>query len=36
MDSDDEVLSDLQSGDELDLDEGTQDSDIGGRKAALL
>jgi ariadne-1 len=28
MDSDDEVLSDLQSADELDLDEGTQDSDI--------
>ena len=30
MDSDDEVMSDLQSADELDLDEGTQDSDIGG------
>jgi hypothetical protein len=31
MDSDDEVLSDMQSADELELDEGTQDSDIGGK-----
>jgi hypothetical protein len=31
MDSDDDILSDMQSGDELDLDEGTQDSDLGGK-----
>ena len=38
MDSDDEVLSDIQSADELDLDEGTQDSEIGGssRQPQLL
>jgi hypothetical protein len=29
MDSDDEIMSDSPSADELDLDDGTQDSDIG-------
>lgn len=29
MDSEDEIMSGSQSADELDLDEGTQDSDLG-------
>ena len=29
MDSEDEFMSDPPSGDEIDFDEGTQDSDIG-------
>jgi hypothetical protein len=29
MDSDDEIMSDSPSADELDLDDGTQDSEVG-------
>lgn len=36
MDSEDEFMSDPPSGDELDFDEGTQDSDVGSLGGGTL